>query len=137
MFDFTKSRTVPSLNVAIRLYDEFLANPILKRPEPSHCVGLPRPGRFVFCGHQIRKVQTEVGTLVSVTLNMTVDTGTTDLTVLVPRVNLDDAPGATADIRTESTKTKHRLFYNRDLLKGQLDNYSIVRLVGIASLVAF
>src|SRR5437870_4906268 len=45
-------------------------------------------GQASFAGDQVRTQESELGTLVTVYLMRTVDTGSTTLTVLLPRVNL-------------------------------------------------
>src|SRR5437016_3707214 len=47
----------------------------------------PGPIRH-FSGSQIRTLNTEIGTLVSVTTHMTIDTGSTSFSVLIPAINL-------------------------------------------------
>ena len=41
-----------------------------------------------FSGSQIRTVNTEIGTLVSVTTHLTIDTGSTSFSVLIPAISL-------------------------------------------------
>jgi hypothetical protein len=57
-----------------------------------------------FAGSQIRTLNTEVGTLVTVTTELTVDTGSTSLSVLIPAITLtaisDDKKFATEAIIT-------------------------------------
>src|SRR5215467_10262300 len=53
-----------------------------------------------FAGSQIRTVNTEIGTLVSVTTQMTVDTGSTSFSVLIPAISLNGV----ADHKTISTE---------------------------------
>jgi hypothetical protein len=88
-----------------------------------------------FSGDEIRTVGTEIGTLVSVTLALTVDSGSTSFTVLIPHVNLNDKLHAT--IKTEGITTQHRFSVNPNLLKGQLDQYTYLRLKGTARYVQF
>src|SRR3954464_10458841 len=60
-----------------------------------------------FNGDEIRTVQTEVGTLVPVSVRRTVDTGYTSFSVLIPAVNL--APQSnSASIATGGITTIHR-----------------------------
>jgi hypothetical protein len=59
----------------------------------------PGPIRH-FAGSQIRTVNTEIGTLVSVTTKMTVDTGSTSLSVLIPAITLTGV----SDHKTFSTE---------------------------------
>jgi hypothetical protein len=47
----------------------------------------PGPIRH-FAGSQIRRLNTEIGTLVSVTTHITVDTGSTSFSVLIPAISL-------------------------------------------------
>src|SRR5262252_1258239 len=60
-----------------------------------------------FTGNQIRETKTEMGTLVSVTIRMTVDTGSTTFTLLVPAVKLV-GPSPTAQIHTYGITTTHK-----------------------------
>src|ERR1039457_5449258 len=53
-----------------------------------------------FAGSQIRTLNSEVGTLVSVTTQMTVDTGSTSFSVLIPASSLT----AASDHRTLATE---------------------------------
>jgi hypothetical protein len=88
-----------------------------------------------FSGDQIRTVGTEVGTLVSVTTLMTIDSGSTTFTVLIPRVNLDST--LQAAVKTEGITTKHKFSLIPDLMRGQLDTYKFTLLSGTASFVNF
>ena len=56
-----------------------------------------------FAGSQIRTLNTEIGTLVSVTTQMTVDTGSTSFSVLIPAVTLTSI----SDHKTFSTEVDH------------------------------
>ena len=86
-----------------------------------------------FTGNQIRSVETEVGTLVSVTTRLTVDTGGTTFSVLLPRINL---PGEqSVPIHTEGITTIHKFSILPGV--GQQDFYTISPLSGSASLVNF
>lgn len=66
----------------------------------------PGPIRH-FSGSQIRKVDTEIGTLVSVTTRLTIDTGSTSFSVLIPAISLatitDDKKFTTDAIITSHT----------------------------------
>jgi hypothetical protein len=88
-----------------------------------------------FSGDQIRTVGTEIGTLVSVTTLMSVDTGSTSFTVLIPRINLDSTLQST--IRTEGVSTRHKFSIIPDLNRGQLDSYKYTGLIGTANFVNF
>jgi hypothetical protein len=86
-----------------------------------------------FSGDQIRRVETEIGALVSVRIRLTVDSGGTSFSLLVPRVNI---PGEqTVPIRTEGVTTLHKF----PLLPaaGQRDFYTVTPLTGTAMRVHF
>jgi flagellar motor switch protein FliM len=59
----------------------------------------PGPSRH-FSGSQIRTQNSEIGTLVTVTTHITVDTGSTSFSVLIPAISLK----ATSDHQTFSTE---------------------------------
>ena len=86
-----------------------------------------------FSGDQIRRVETEVGALVSVTIRLTVDTGGTSFSLLVPRVNI---PGEqSVPIRTEGITTLHK--FSIVPAEGQRDFYTVTPLTGTARRVSF
>jgi hypothetical protein len=86
-----------------------------------------------FTGDQIRSVETEIGTLVSVTIRMTVDTGGSTFSLLLPRVNI---PGEqSVPIQTIGITTLHR--FSILPINGQLDFYTVTRLHGSAARVFF
>jgi len=87
-----------------------------------------------FSGGDIRRVESDVGTLVSVTIIKTVDTGSTSFSVLIPRVTLQN--GQPAHIRTAGVTTLHRLTVDTPA-HGQLDTYQLHHLSGTASVVEF
>ena len=88
-----------------------------------------------FRGDEIRTIGTEIGTLVSVTIRTTVNSGSTIFTILIPRINLDST--MEANIKTESIITKHKVVTPSNLNYGQLDSYKRIVLSGTASLVHF
>ncbi len=88
-----------------------------------------------FSGDQIRTVGTEIGTLVSVTTLMTVDSGSTTFTMLIPRVNLDST--LHASIRTEGISTRHKFSIIPNLNRGQMDTYKFIGVSGTASFASF
>lgn len=104
-------------------------------------VGFPQgPPRFsyqdasqslAFSGTEIQIVDTEAGQIVSVVLRLTVDSGSTTFSLLVPRVNLPD--GHPTPISTDGITAIHRFSIAPGLLKGQLDHYSVTPLTGTAS----
>jgi hypothetical protein len=59
-----------------------------------------------FSGSQIRRVNTEIGTLVSVTTQMSVDTGSTSFSVLIPAITLASASDQKA-FTTDAIITTH------------------------------
>lgn len=86
-----------------------------------------------FSGDEIRSIETEIGTLVSVTIRMTVDTGGTTFSVLLPHVNI---PGEqSVPIQTFGITTLHK--FSIVPASGQRDFYTTVRLKGVASRVFF
>jgi len=65
----------------------------------------PGPIRH-FSGSQIRALHTEIGTLVSVTTQMTIDTGSTSFSVLIPAITLA-AIGDHKSFASEAIVTTH------------------------------
>jgi len=64
-----------------------------------------------FVGDQIRTADTEIGTLVTVTISLTPDSGSTTFTLLIPEVNLrasDSASISTYGITTAASFDDHR-----------------------------
>lgn len=88
-----------------------------------------------FVGDQIRVVECDVGHLVSVTLQMTPDSGSTSLSVLVPRVVLVD--NAAQAVHTQAITTIHRFSIVPAFDVGQDDLYTVTALAGTARTVIF
>ncbi|MBX9637127.1 MAG: hypothetical protein K2Q45_06205 [Nitrosomonas sp.] len=86
-----------------------------------------------FSGDQIRRVETEIGTIVSVTIRLTIDSGGTTFSVLLPRVNLPAAQSL--PIHTEGITTLHR--FSILPVIGQRDFYTVTPLSGTAAQVFF
>jgi len=84
-----------------------------------------------FSGSQIRQVKTEIGTLVTVTIHMTVDSGSTSFTLLVPAVNLENS-SATSTVHTVGITTVHRFSVVPVANRGQTELYTITQLSGSA-----
>jgi hypothetical protein len=86
-----------------------------------------------FAGSQIRTRNTEIGTLVSVTTQMTVDTGSTSFSVLIPAVTLT----STSDHKTISTEAivTHHSGPNSVPITGVHETYQFIPLSGEASFV--
>ncbi len=89
-----------------------------------------------FSGNQIRTVDVpDLGTVVSVTIMLTVDSGSTTFSLLIPRVQL---PGEqSVPISTEGITTVHKFSIIPALNHGQKDFYTVTPLTGTASHVLF
>ena len=91
---------------------------------------------LAFTGDQIRSVPIgDLGTVVSVTLVLTPDSGSTTFSVLIPHVNLDSQRGASAPVHTDGITTHHRFSLVPQLLRGQLERYHVTPMHGTASSV--
>ena len=88
-----------------------------------------------FDGDQIHTMSTDIGTLVTVFIRRTVDTGATTFTLLVPHVNLDQTRHA--HIATEGVTTVHRFSIFPPANQGQTELYAVTHLTGTASAVVF
>jgi len=92
----------------------------------------PGPIRH-FSGSQIRTVNTEVGTLVTVTTQITIDTGSTSFTLLVPAITLT-AISDHKSFTTEAIVTSHT-GPNSVPSTGVHERYRFITLNGEASFV--
>lgn len=88
-----------------------------------------------FTGNQITTLQTSIGKLVTVTIHLTVDSGSTTFSVLLPNVNLPDGLFGSANISAEGITTVHRFSIFHIL--GQTEFYTVVPMQGTASHVLF
>jgi len=88
-----------------------------------------------FTGDEIRRVEGDLGAVVSVTIVRTVDSGSTSFSLLVPHVNV--APFGSVSISTEGITTHHAFSIVPALNRGQRDFYHVTPLHGTASNVAF
>lgn len=86
-------------------------------------------------GDEIRTVACDLGTVVSVTIQLTVDAGSTTFSVLIPRINLNNAE--IGQVRTDGILTIHRLSLVPQLNHGQLEHYTVTPLHGTAQHVMF
>jgi hypothetical protein len=86
-----------------------------------------------FKGKEVRTETSELGTLVSVNLELLVDRGSTTFTVLIPRVNVGSS-GPSADVSTYGFTTEHRTSIGGPIMPGQLDTYAAIELKGKAEL---
>ena len=77
----------------------FIGQPVLNLTEG------PGPIRH-FSGSQIRRINTEIGTLVTVTTRMTIDTGSTSFSVLIPAISLANISDHKS-FNTEAIVTSH------------------------------
>ena len=86
-----------------------------------------------FTGNQIKTLQTDIGTLVTVVIHMTVDSGSTTFSVLLPHVNLP--PSNLANINAEGITTLHR--FSIFPIHGQTEFYTVRAMHGTARHVLF
>src|SRR5579872_1837603 len=87
-----------------------------------------------FSGQQIRTVDVpDLGEVVSVTLNLTVDNGSTTFSVLIPKTTLVNATGSSAHIQTDGITTVHRFSLVPASDLGQDEIYTVAHLHGTAS----
>jgi hypothetical protein len=88
-----------------------------------------------FVGDEIRTEQTEIGTLVTVTIMLTVDRGATSFSLLLPTVNV--GPSKSAPISTIGITTRHRFALPVSLNLGQTELYTVTQLTGTAEDIDF
>ncbi len=86
-----------------------------------------------FAGSQIRTVNTEIGTLVSVTTHITIDTGSTSFSVLIPAISLTSISDHKT-FTTEAIVTSHT-GPNSVPATGVHETYQFIQLRGEASFV--
>lgn len=88
-----------------------------------------------FKGDEVRIVECDLGKLISVTLRMTVDTGSTSFSMFIPRMQISE--GTTAAMQTHGVTTLHRFSVIPQLNHGQLDIYTPTPFHGTAQFVLF
>jgi hypothetical protein len=88
-----------------------------------------------FSGEEIRSLQSEIGTLVTVTIRRTVDSGFTSLTLVIPKIELGQSNQAA--ISTVGIATMQRFSPIPIFNRGQMQTYTISQLDGGAEFVAF
>jgi hypothetical protein len=88
-----------------------------------------------FNEQQLRRVSTEFGELVTVTIRMTVDTGSTTFTLVVPKVEVD--VNQSVQVETLGITTIHRFSPIPVFNHGQRETYSVANLRGTASAIPF
>jgi len=86
--------------------------------------------RLDFEGDEIRTSACALGTLVTVPLRVTVDSGSTTFTLIVPNVNLDTRDSA--PVATQGITTAHDFSVLRNADEGQNDRYTFTALSGTA-----
>ena len=87
---------------------------------------------LTFKGDQIRILNTDLGKVVSVSIRMTIDAGSTSFTILVPRVLVPNGSTKTP-IKTVGITTIHKFSVIPLFMKGQDDLYTTVALSGTAT----
>jgi hypothetical protein len=88
-----------------------------------------------FNGDEIRTQKTEIGTMVTVTLETVPDLRVVTLTLLVPAINLD---GSEKEFRTIAIRTTSKTTIGGpQLVKGALKTYEVINFKGTASSVVF
>ena len=110
---------------------EYQSSTLFGQPSLNLTQG-PGPIRH-FSGSQIRTANTEIGTLVSVTTHMTVDTGSTSFSILVPAISLANI-GDHKSFATEAIITSHT-GPNSVPLNGVHETYQFVPMKGEARFV--
>lgn len=96
-------------------------------------LGSPTSPARQFTGSQIRTVSTEIGTLVTVTTNLTIDTGSTSFSVLIPAITLTSISDRKT-FTTEAIVTSHS-GPNSIPSTGVHEKYHFIPLKGEASFV--
>jgi len=86
-----------------------------------------------FRGPEVRVLQTEIGNLVSVTLQLSVDTGSTSYSVLIPIIDLPNAQ-ANQKFHTAGIKTVHKTFLSSPP-QTLIESYHVDKLEGTAQSV--
>jgi hypothetical protein len=92
-------------------------------------------GSQTFRGPDIQSASTEAGTVVSVVIRKTIDTGSTTFSILLPRVQVTF--GGAAPMHTNGITAIHRFSVIPAFDRGQLDFYTFTPLSGTASHVLF
>ena len=92
-------------------------------------------GTHNFSGADIRTLETEIDTMVTVTLETVPDLHTITLTLIVPDINLSDCA---TEFKTIAICTTHKTSIGGpNLIKGALQTYAVIELQGTASSVVF
>jgi hypothetical protein len=86
-----------------------------------------------FSGNEIKAVQTDIGTLVTVVIHLTIDSGSTTFSLLLPNVILPASN--VAHITAEGITTLHRFSIPPPV--GQTEFYTVRTMHGTARFVVF
>jgi len=90
-------------------------------------------GTYSFTGDEIRTQKTEIGTMVTVTLESVPDLHVITLTLLMPAINLD---GSARDFKTIAIRTTSKTtIAGESLVKGAVQSYEMIDLKGTANSV--
>jgi hypothetical protein len=87
-----------------------------------------------FKSNEIRAVECDLGTLVSVTLRSTPDVGSTSLSLIIPRMRVATTSGSA--VHTECITTVHSTPFAPQVVQGQIDTYTVTALQGTAQAIA-
>ena len=91
---------------------------------------------LAFTGDEIRSLDTEIGTLITVSLEEIPDLRTVTLSLLLPTINLGEWSEISFSTRAILT-THHITIGGPQLLKGALQTYRVLSLRGTAKAVEF
>lgn len=91
--------------------------------------------KLSFKGADIRQEKSEIGTLVTVIIRRTVDTGSTTFTLLVPSVRLKEL--SPAEVHTYGITAVHKFSVIPAMNMGQIETYTTTELSGTATMVMF
>jgi hypothetical protein len=116
----------------------FTLGPIRQGDEPPHLTYHDSHRTLSFHGDEIRSVDVrDLGTVVSVTIVLTVDTGSTTFTLLLPRVNIaSQGPLTSVPVSTEGITTVHAGPFGPPFGHAQEEFYTVTPLTGTAAFVA-
>lgn len=134
----TPKQTEPRTPVEPNIYElscdgttlTYSTSAIDKTPQLSYASG---DRSYVFRGEEIRVAPSEIGKLITVTLEASPDLEVQTLTLVLPPINLE---GDESPVRTQAVKTVHRTTIGGPhLVKGQVLTYELVQLSGLARAV--
>jgi hypothetical protein len=108
----------------------YTLEPILGGPQFNYDDGKKS---HLFKGGEIRTEDTEIGTLVSVTIHLGVDTGSTSFSVVLPKVGLGTS--SSEPITTIGITTVHKRRIPGPTPPGQDDLYTVHPMKGTAKIV--